>query len=291
MGDLLTAVPALRALAAHDLSRPVTVAAPGWVHDLVRLVPGVHAAAMTLDLAAQAVDRPALAVNLHGRGPQSHEALQALAPGSMWAYRVPGVWDEGPDWVEDGSERERWCRLLRWYGVDADEARMSIRTPAVPSPAPGAVVLHVGGKDPRRRWPTRRFACLARAVRADGRRVVLTGGESDRRRAHAVAAAAGLGPDAVLAGRLDLLDLAALVARARLLVSGDTGAGHLASAYGTPSVLVFGPEEPEQWGPPPRPQHQVLRGAGPAPSASDVPLGAVVNAVQALLETRVEVPA
>jgi ADP-heptose:LPS heptosyltransferase len=74
-----------------------------------------------------------------------------------------------------------------------------------------------------------------------------------------VAGQAGLPADAVLAGTLGLSGLAALVAGAALVVSNDTGVGHLATAYGTPSVLLFGPTAPTGWGPPPdRPQHTVL---------------------------------
>jgi ADP-heptose:LPS heptosyltransferase len=32
-------------------------------------------------------------------------------------------------------------------------------------------------------------------------------------------------------------------------VSGDTGVAHVATAYGTPSVLLFGPTPPDHWGP------------------------------------------
>jgi ADP-heptose:LPS heptosyltransferase len=62
----------------------------------------------------------------------------------------------------------------------------------------------------------------------------------------------------VLAGRTDLAQLAAQVASARLLVSGDTGIAHLASACGTPSVLLFGPTAPSRWGPPEDGPHRVL---------------------------------
>jgi ADP-heptose:LPS heptosyltransferase len=62
----------------------------------------------------------------------------------------------------------------------------------------------------------------------------------------------------VLAGRTGLDDLAAVVARARLLISGDTGIGHLATAYRTPSVLLFGPVPPRRWGPPARPYHRAI---------------------------------
>ena len=40
-----------------------------------------------------------------------------------------------------------------------------------------------------------------------------------------------------------------LVAHAELVVCGDTGIAHLATGYGTPSVLLFGPTPPAWWGP------------------------------------------
>jgi ADP-heptose:LPS heptosyltransferase len=43
---------------------------------------------------------------------------------------------------------------------------------------------------------------------------------------------------------------AAPFATAQLVISGDTGIAHLASAYQTPSVILFGPTSPEQWDPP-----------------------------------------
>ena len=76
--------------------------------------------------------------------------------------------------------------------------------------------------------------------------------------ARSVADAAGLGSDAVLAGRTTSLELAAVVAAARVVVCGDTGVAHLATAYRRPSVVLFGPVSPALWGPPPRAQHVVL---------------------------------
>jgi hypothetical protein len=74
-----------------------------------------------------------------------------------------------------------------------------------------------------------------------------------------VARAAGLPAADVLAGRTDLGELAALVAHARLVVSNDTGIAHLATAFGTASVVIFGPMAPSLWGPPPgRPWHVAL---------------------------------
>ena len=42
------------------------------------------------------------------------------------------------------------------------------------------------------------------------------------------------------------------------MVSGDTGMSHLATAFARPSVTLFGPVPPAEWGPPRRPRHQVL---------------------------------
>jgi ADP-heptose:LPS heptosyltransferase len=53
------------------------------------------------------------------------------------------------------------------------------------------------------------------------------------------------------------------VAAARLVVCGDTGVAHLASAYRTPSVVLFGPTSPARWGPPAGGPHVVVwRGTG-----------------------------
>jgi ADP-heptose:LPS heptosyltransferase len=127
----------------------------------------------------------------------------------------------------------------------------------VPAPsAPGVTILHPGAKSPSRRWPVERFATVARRLRADGHRVLITGSAAERDLAVRVATGAGLDERAV--PRTGLGELAALVARARLVISGDTGIAHLASAYGTPSVVMFGPMSPARWGPPARPQHRAI---------------------------------
>jgi len=69
----------------------------------------------------------------------------------------------------------------------------------------------------------------------------------------------GQGAEEVLAGETDLLELAGVVAHAGRVVCGDTGVAHLATAFGTPSVVLFGPTPPSEWGPPPdRVQHVAL---------------------------------
>jgi ADP-heptose:LPS heptosyltransferase len=131
----------------------------------------------------------------------------------------------------------------------------------------GAAVIHPGAASGSRRWPAERFAAAARILAAWGLPVVISGSAAERALADRVALAAGLGREAVLAGQTDLLGLAAIVAEASLVISNDTGVAHLAVAYGTPSVTLFGPVSPALWGPPRNsPRHVALwKGSGPRP--------------------------
>jgi ADP-heptose:LPS heptosyltransferase len=264
IGDLATAVPALRGLRAAYPRHRLVLAAPAWLAPLVRLVEAVDVQAPVADLAPRVWDVPGpeLAVNLHGRGPQSHRLLRAAAPGRLLAFACAEAGHrDGPPWRDDEHEVTRWCRLLGWYGIASDPADLDLRPPADPAPV-GTIVVHAGAKSGLRRWPVDRFATVARRLAADGHRVVVTGGAGEEPVAFAVAEAAGLGPSAVLAGRTGLGELAALIARARLLISGDTGVAHLATAFGTPSVILFGPMAPSRWGPPPdrRPHRAIWHG-------------------------------
>ncbi|MER7460066.1 glycosyltransferase family 9 protein, partial [Micromonospora sp. NPDC126480] len=196
---------------------------------------------------------------------------------------------DGPPWRPDEHEVDRWCRLLAWYGIPADPGDLSLRRPE-PGRAPaGVTVLHPGSKVRAKRWPAERFAAVARHLATAGHHVVITGDAAEQRLARHVAHLAGLPDDAILAGHTDLHHLAALVAHARLLISGDTGIAHLATAYHTPSVVLFGPVSPALWGPPPdRPYHRALwaaerdcprwDGVGTHPTLAAVDVGEVLAA-------------
>ncbi|MGI5522108.1 glycosyltransferase family 9 protein [Micromonospora sp. CA-259024] len=293
VGDLVTAVPALRALRAAYPGRELALAAPAWLAPLVDLVGGVDRLVDTtgLDRLIRVGSAPQVAVNLHGRGPRSHRLLAATRPGRLLAFATPDAgFTDGPRWAGDEHEVDRWCRLLSWYGIPADRSDLALRRPGPTGLPSGATVLHPGSKIPAKRWPAERFAALARTLTEQGHRVLLTGSADERALAVRVADAAGLASDSVLAGRTDLGALAALVAHARLVVSGDTGVAHLATGYGTASVVLFGPVPPTHWGPPPdRPQHRVLwagdgdrprwDGVGSHPTMAALRLDEVLTAV------------
>lgn len=261
VGDLAAAVPALRAIRASFADRPLALAAPEWLAPLADLVGGVDRVVPTDGLTPRRwpIEPPEVAVNLHGCGPESHRLLLAAEPAKLWAFaNADAGHSDGPEWVEEEHEVRRWCRLVGHYGVDADWSDLSLAVPSHPV-ARGVTVIHPGAKSPSRRWPVDRYAAVARALSRRGHRVVVTGSPGERDIAALLARAAGLPRTAALAGRTGIGELAGLVAHARLVISGDTGIAHLATAYGTPSVVLFGPMSPARWGPPPgRPYHRAI---------------------------------
>jgi ADP-heptose:LPS heptosyltransferase len=288
LGDLLTGVPALRALADAFAGHERVVAMPAALAPLLDLagtgfrVADHHGLDAALTGALAGAD---VAVNLHGRGPESHALLRAARPRRLVAFGGAVAWRSGE------HEVDRWCRLLREHGIGADPSRLDLPPPAVAAPAPavGATLVHPGAASPARRWPVERWAAVARAEREAGRSVVVTGGADERALAVELATRAGLPDTAVLAGRTSVLELAAAVAAAARVVCGDTGVAHLATAFGTPSVLLFGPTSPAEWGPPvARAQHRVLwtgrRGnphaQEPDPGLLEIEVAAVVAALR-----------
>jgi ADP-heptose:LPS heptosyltransferase len=254
LGDFLTGVPAYRALAAGFPGCEIVLAAPAALAPLATLTGAIDRVLPSgeLEPVSWSGTAPVVAADLHGNGPASHRIVTALGAETTMMFRSPAAPDvAGPHWDDSEHEVTRWCRLAEWWGLAADPAALALARPPERPVAPGAVVIHPGAASGSRRWPARRFAAVAQVLSAAGHPVVITGTGGERSLAQEVARLAGLPPRSVLAGRTGLAGLAALVAGAALVISNDTGAAHLAVAFGTPSVTLFGPVSPRLWGPPP----------------------------------------
>jgi ADP-heptose:LPS heptosyltransferase len=273
LGDLLTGVPALRGLARAFPDHERVLAAPASLEplcELIRTSGGGPVMERVYDTGGLMPLGPELhgadvAVNLHGRGPESHRLLLAIGPRRLIGFANHAVRATGAAHRDDEHEVERWCRLLTQNGIPADPGDLAIDAPPRGSADPdlvrawgGATVIHPGAASAARRWPPERFAAVARREREAGREVVVTGGPGEVDSARLVARGAGLPEETVLAGRTNVRTLAAVVAAAGRVVCGDTGVAHLATALGTPSIVLFGPTSPQHWGPPSGPRHREL---------------------------------
>jgi ADP-heptose:LPS heptosyltransferase len=312
LGDLLTAVPSLRGLARSFPDHRRILAAPAALAPLLDLISdgrGQPVVERVLDAHPLAplpseLARVSVAVNLHGRGPQSHRLLLALSPHRLIGFANPQVPRSrpGPQWIAGEHEVRRWCRMLSESDVTCDPGALDIERPdpsegSLPCFAENATLLHPGAARRARRWPLDRWSKLARAEQQAGRPVLISGSSAEVELAERIARQAGLSRGAVLAGRTNLRELAGAVAAAGRVVCGDTGVGHLATALGTPSVLLFGPVAPREWGPPPqRPWHRVLwKGRRGDPHADTIHEGllqiGVGEVVEALRELEQLTPA
>ncbi len=262
LGDLLCAVPALRTLRAADRTELWT---SPWLVPFARTVDLADEIlpVASLDAAPPAPVGQRIAVNLHGSGPESHRFLLRGGAAQLWAHRHEDVPEssDGPEWDPRVHEVERWRRFVARHGLDPSPHGLLLRPPDRHPPTgrvSGRVLLHVGASSGARRWPTTRWVRLASRLREEGVPFAVSAGPGEAHLLAPIARAARLAPDQVVEPTGDLVGFAAVVAAARAVVVGDTGVAHLATAFARPSVVLFGPMSPAQWGPPASPLHVAI---------------------------------
>ena len=135
-----------------------------------------------------------------------------------------------PNWWPPGRKWRQWRQRL---GLARDRRR--------------EIALAPGAVGPSKRWPAGAYADLGRRLVAEGHRVWIVGGPSERALAAEIAAAA---PQEIrdLTGP-DLRNAILALAAADVAVSNDSGLLHVAAALGTPAIGIFGPTSPLHWAP------------------------------------------
>jgi lipopolysaccharide heptosyltransferase I len=169
------------------------------------------------------------------------------------------VYDPGRGGLYDPRETRHVVALnlnvLSLVGIAGGQVEFPIEDPA--SEPARAIVERTGGRFallnpgaawPNKRWPPARLAAVAVDVRArHGLTSVVLWGPGEETLAEEVVAAAN--GAAIRSPKTTIADLVALARRAALMVSGDTGPTHIASALGTPIVGIYGPTRPARNGP------------------------------------------
>jgi ADP-heptose:LPS heptosyltransferase len=293
LGDLLLAVPALRAIRHGYPDAEITLIGLPWAASFAgrfgayvdRFVafagyPGlaevpVVPARVAAFLAEQRAYGYDLAIQMHGSGRFSNcfvAALGARAAAGYYEGAPPAGLALAAPYPDDRPELLRNLGLAALLGLPADDTHMefplrphdlaeaeALLGPRLHRAGGLCFGLHPGAKAPARRWPADYFVALGTALaRRYGARVVVTGGPGEEEIAHAVAE--GIGGAAVnLAGKTSLGGLAAVISRLDLFIGNDTGPSHLAHALRTPSITLFGPVDVRRWAPLDRARHVVLR--------------------------------
>ena len=193
--------------------------------------------------------QPDVVVNLHRFASMAWVSKVVGAPRNaafegVRGWRLPVT--RHPHEIGDGRhETQRNHALIEsWVGpFDADVDRPRLHPgdrhqEAASMCSEGVVVLAPSSVWATKRWPIEHWAGLVDALHAQGEEVLLMGGPSDEGLLRDIASRAKRSPE-VVAGQLNLLGSAALMAKAKAVVSNDSAPLHMAGAVGTPVVGVF----------------------------------------------------
>ncbi|MGQ9630750.1 MAG: glycosyltransferase family 9 protein [bacterium] len=160
---------------------------------------------------------------------------------------------------------DRYFDLVGWLGVssesagrkpdfhfsreDMDSALRLLRESSVDGRR--FAVINAGTTWRSKYWGDDRFAAVGDHIRENhGLSVLISGGATREERERVERVCNSMRRDAVdISGRLTLKGLGALLGLSDIMVTGDSGPMHIASALGTPTVALFGPTDPRIWGP------------------------------------------
>lgn len=289
-GDLLCAVPALRALRAAAPAAQITLIGLPWatefaqrfrqyIDDFIAFpgAPGMPEQATDIagldafyrDMQARRFD---LALQLHGSGRITNAIVRGIGARRMAGFYPPDKPVTDSHFIpypEEGTETHRLLRLIAALGaptrgdtlefpIHGSEWKELARLRVAYGLRPGEYVcIHVGARQASRRWLPERFAAVADILATQGLRVVLTGTNEEQLIVQTVARAMHTGAINVC-GQTPIGVLAALYTGARLVVCNDTGISHLAAALCVPSVVVYSGSDPARWAPRDHERHRAV---------------------------------
>jgi heptosyltransferase III len=272
LGDMVLETPAIAALHEWRPDLRISVLAESRCAPALEGHPAVSEVILSrsyLDAASELRRRKfPIVFNQHG-GPRS--AILAASCGAHWrvgwkGYQFSFLYNvHVPDKQQffgrpDAHMVEHRISQFYWAGLPRGPippARVFPQSDAIRSvarklqrggiePAQPYVVLQPAARLAAMRWPATKFAELARKLRHEHKiATVVNIGPNDTDLAREVRRARG---EAIL-DSLDVRELIALIAGARLFVGNDSGPAHISAGTGCPSVVIFGATNPAEWHP------------------------------------------
>lgn len=314
LGDLLCAIPAVRALKEYCPDLEITLIGLPWAADFADRFSRYFSSFIPFPGYAGLVEQPYipaefevfamqvkeadfdLVIQMHGNGSVTNAMVNKLHAGVKAGYFPESEKACGRFFMrypEGMNEVERHMKLMEFLGVplrgkelefqvtrDEVESARRLRREFALEPM-RYVCIHPGARDVKRRWRPEYFALIADEIVDHGFKVVLTGTSAEEKVVEEVVNKMRH-PAVNLAGKTELGVLAALIGDSRLLICNDTGVSHIAAALGSPSVVIFLQSDPERWAPLNPDRHGVI-----LPHEADRIDHVLLNVRQKLLDTNV----
>jgi len=279
LGDMLCAIPAVRALRHAYPDAEITLIGLPWAAEFVKRFSGyfdrfIHfpgypglpeqpynEKAFELFLQRVQNEQFDLVLQMQGNGtfvnPMVHEFNAKNTAGfySKKSYVDSDLFMPYPDY---GHEIERLLSLVEYLGIPSQGTYLEFPVNSkdeddfnrllLPLAYHKYVIVHPGSRSTSRQWPPQYFAALADYSIEQGYTVVITGTKDEIDVTREVMKCMSH-PAIDLTGQTNLGAVAVLIRNAFALISNCTGVSHIASAVKTRSIVISLDGEPQRWAP------------------------------------------
>lgn len=291
LGDMLCAIPAMRALRDAFPDARITLAGLPWAKTLLDRFPHyfdefIHFPGYpglpeqrfdpgdVVDFLSRVQERSFdLAIQMQGNGSVVNPLVELFGAKHIAGFCAPGHYcPDSPYFItypEKIHEVERHLALMSALGVPSrgnhlefplyDSDFAELEAAGLPITPEHYVCVHPGSRGAYRQWPPASFARLADFCHEQGLSVVITGTQEEMPLVEEVMKHMEH-PAINAAGRTSLGAVAALIRNAFALISNCTGVSHIAAALKIPSVVISLDGEPERWGPINKELHRTIDG-------------------------------
>ena len=291
LGDLLCAIPSVRALKAALPDSEITLIGLPWASTFVKRFenyfaqhisfpgyPGLpeqeyHPGKFMEFLKRALHEEFDMIIQLQGNGSIVNPLIELLgAKNTAGYYKSSGFCPDKNTFMrypEGYPEIDRHLMLMEFLGIpwkgkhlefplsEQEEGSFLLLSQKHDLKTNEYVCIHPGARDMERWWSLEKFARVGDAIAERGFKIVLTGTLMEKCNVDKVESL--MGHSAInCAGKTDLGTLGALIKNARMVFSNDTGISHIAAAMKTPSMIIFLKSDPVRWAPLNKDLHQII---------------------------------